>query len=132
MSRDADEKRGVGSSRKPTAKPKQADGGFVTFHPTETEKKAIKALDVSIEGQWEFIGDCIERGLDVKITRNSTDSAFCLVIRERSAGFKEGTALSVFHSNMSTLLALAFYALTVKYPGYPEQPLAVSQMLFDW
>lgn len=132
MSRVADEKQGQKKRASGAGKGKEVHGGFYTFHPTEAEKKAIKAMDTEMEAHMELLGDYASRGIDFKLTRNSSDNAFCLVARERSAEFGTGTALSVFHANMSTLLALMFYALTVKFPHYPEQALTATQQEFDW
>ena len=132
MSRQRDEEKGrKAGGRLPAGKAAPATG-FIAFHPTEAERNAVKAIDLSLEGQWEYLGDCVDRGIDFKLTRNVSDNAYCLVAREKKASYQEGVAISVFHANVSTLVALMFYALTVKWPDFPEMQPTYHQSEFDW
>lgn len=132
MSREADEKLTGGKKpRKPATKP-NVGGNFFSFHPTEAEKAAIKAMDLSGEGVLEFIGDLAQRGLQVTFTQNRAENAFCALIRERGKDFDTVVTLACFHANMHVLALQAVYLLTVKYPYWPYEGSLTSQGEFDW
>ena len=132
MSRQYNEERTGRKAGKAGAGAKDAQAGFITFHPTEAEKKAVKALELEGVGLLEFLASLTERGLQTTLTRNRSDTALCLLIKERGLEFGKGTTLAFFHSNVDVLVAQAVYALTTKWPKWPETPVAYEQHEFDW
>ena len=132
MSRQQDEVRYKGNGRNQN---KRSNGGatmFVSFHPTKSEKDAIKALIAEGISLDDVVEALVDRGLTVKFTQNNGGNAYCAVVAEAGKPFNEGTALACFHANVGVLIGMVHYMLTVKWTGYPEQPPTATNLEFDW
>lgn len=132
MSRQHDEERTPGKRKKASKAATQGRTDFYTFHPTEAEKKAIKAMELEGDGLLEAAASMTENGLQLTLTMNRAGSALCLLIKQQGMAFGEGTTLAFFHSNVTVLFTQAVYFLNTVAPNWPAEPVGYSQAEFDW
>lgn len=115
-------------------KPRRAEptSNFVSFHPTEAEKRVIKETDLSASQALDILETEVRRGLSLNITRTKSNDAYCLTVKPFDYVYGESQCLAAFHGDMTRLLQLTVYLLTVKYPEWPEKPAVPGQLHFDW
>lgn len=131
MSRAVDEKhyngRG-GQNKRSVPEVKQ----FFSVYPTAAEKDYLRGLSWGPLEALETLQAKVNEGLSFTLTATQTGDALCLVVRQRSASYGQGQALSFFHSDPGRLLVLAAWALTERYPEWPGKPVTNAQQAFDF
>lgn len=131
MSRQESEKR---YTQKPTKKSQNETnkGNFVSFHPTEAEKRTIADENLTAGQAMDSLEEEVKRGLSFGLSRTRTGDAYCITVKPLGYVHGEDQCLACFHSNLTRVLALTVYMLTVKYPQWPEKPVTSFQQELDW
>lgn len=131
MSRQADEK----NNRKKADPPKKGQKpatGLRAFNPTKDEKEAIKANDLALEDILGVLASYAEDGITFSIGYNPTSQAFYAIARMKGEDWKTDPAVSAWHADMSTCLVVLWYALTVRFPHFPEGWDKATEQDYDW
>lgn len=132
MSRVADEKKYPPKQAKPTTKPATGGKRPYTFHPTEAQRVALRENPVATNEALTVVSEYLERGCKMTLGYKAENAAFFAILRENTAVWDEGEAVSVFHSQPEKCLAgLAFYLLHVN-PEWPRANGGWTQTNFDW
>lgn len=106
--------------------------GIVSFKPTEMDKPIIKALAGDAVNLTDKLIRVLERDIKLSATYMSEQDCFCWIARDGQAAFGEGLAVSFWHKDPVTALAMAAYALTVIYPDYPDNAPNAASSQNDW
>lgn len=124
-------KQGRTDARTPK-KAEKAPNRFISFWPTESERKVLAADVRSLSELVEALQEHAERGLEFKIAQARDRSSLFVTCREQGADFNEGFTISVFHSSLTRAILAMDYCLTVKWPDFPEVPPQITQHAIDW
>ena len=120
------------TDRNPPRKAEKEPNRFISFWPTEEERKVLSADTRSLVDLVDCLQEHAERGLEFKISQARDKSSLFITCREQGASFDTGFTISVFHSSLPRAILAMDYCLSVKWPNFPEESPRVTQYAIDW
>ena len=121
-----------GSGQKAQTSQKNAKGFIQAFNPTEEEKRAIKddarssdEVLVSLEGR-------LQDGNPWTVKYNEKSSCFMVLVRDGAAKWDEAGAISCWHRSLDMCFRMLDYALTYRYPDWPNVSYQREFSDVDW
>lgn len=136
MAKSYEEMKGRSSGRNGTGEgstgAKDNDNSYLTFWPTEAEKKVLAADERSLLDLMDTLQAHVERGLAFKLGQAKDRTSLYLTCREAAAPFGEGQTIAVFHTSVQRLVLAMVYCLDVKWADFPEKVKPSQQASFDW
>lgn len=105
---------------------------FVTFHPTEADKKELKDKAYDLTWAWEVIEGRLDRGCSLSLSVRDDGSSYCAMIWDASLDWEERTMVTSFHSDLDRAVLGLAYALEKRHPDFPEIAPSRVQTVFDW
>lgn len=119
-----------GSSR--SGKDKQEVPAFWTFHPTKAQREELKARNQGAEQALLVLAKSLERGIGISFGYSADRASSFVIARDKTAGWNQGTALSVWHSDLVQAVLGMAYVLTSVYPEYPEEGPGEATFIDEW
>lgn len=105
---------------------------YVAFWPTKAERELISKDETPAEELVSRLAAAIDRGVTFKLATTKEGTSYSVTLQDANAGYMEGTAIGVFHSNLLKALRAAVYCLETKWPDYPDVAPRPVQRELDW
>lgn len=121
MSRQNDEYRyPAGQVGKGVNAGKRKAGGITSFWPTKEQKEAIRQWDRNPKAVLALLADRMEAGFKITLGYSGEKHSCYAVLREQTPDWTQARAISFFHVETDTCLAMMAYYLEEVNPGWPD------------
>lgn len=134
MSRQADE------ARERNYKKKHANGdgltrkrpNIVTFHPTKEERQQIADGAMPVDEVVSVLAKVLERNCGLSVGYDLDRGNFFAIVRDKGSPWEDAIAGSAFHSDMYKSLQGLAFALSHRWPDFPENVQTEFPTTDDW
>lgn len=132
MSRVAEETKASKSRKPKTNGNKTYVKRFISFHPTKEEKEYIRAMEESLEDCLVGLRPWLEDGHKLTIGWSGKNDACFASIRESTDNWRDARAVSAWHADPDVALRSLCYAITSRFPAFPEIEFGQADYELDW
>jgi len=102
------------------------------YHPTKSHREAIRQDPRPLGDLISVAGGWLSQGCKITLGYREENSAFYAIIREGSDNWESARAVSAWHSQLETALAVLVYYLESVNPEWPDKVNSWAQEEFDW
>lgn len=109
-----------------------SNGSFISFNPTKEQKTAIRASELSLTDDLDYISTWLSDGHKMSWMYSQEHEAYAVFLRQGNVDWREALVLSCWHVDWEIAIRMLAFALNNVYKTFPVVEEVVKKTDLEW